>query len=76
MNGIDAFTVCTNNGASPNLMGILLTLGFFIVCLMFFIKQAFGTASFKRLAASFNRLPRPMQITVLAITAGSTEEEN
>ena len=43
---------------------------------MFFVKQAFGTASFKRLAASFNRLPRTMQITVLAITAGSTEEEN
>ena len=64
------------NGTPPNSIGILLTLGFFTVCLMFFIKQAFGTASFKRLAVSFNRLPRAMQITVLAITAGSTEEEN
>jgi len=70
------------NGTPPNSIGILLTLGFFTVCLMFFIKQAFGTASFKRLAASFNRLPRAMQITVLAITAvgivvgGSKPESN
>lgn len=59
--------VVTFAEAAPGWPGLLLSLCFFGVFAVFIVKQAFGSGPFKQLLAAFNRLPRSLQMAVLAV---------
>lgn len=61
--------VVTFAEAAPGWPGLLLSLCFFGVFAVFIVKQAFGSGPFKQLLAAFNRLPRSLQMAVLAHAA-------